>query len=159
MVYELGQTTKNINVPIMKKASAIITNSGGRTCHAAIIARELGIPAIVGSINATEVLNTGDKITVSCAEGEEGKVYQGLIPFVVEETVLDYLPKTHTKIMMNVGNTVKEYNRKIGICGQAPSDYPEFARFLVELGIDSISLNPDSVLRTTLDIAQMEASL
>ncbi|WP_026794013.1 MULTISPECIES: phosphoenolpyruvate synthase [Planktothrix] len=393
--------------PIMKKASAIITNSGGRTCHAAIIARELGIPAIVGSINATEVLNTGDKITVSCAEGEEGKVYQGLIPFVVEETVLDYLPKTHTKIMMNVGNpeeafklsaipndgvglarlefiianhiqthplalihfdqledqtvkqqisklteqykhkpdffvdklaqgismiaaafypnpvivrmsdfksneyanllggrqfepieenpmigwrgasryydpkyqeafalecqalkrvrnemglanvipmipfcrtpeegkkvlaemakhglvrgqeglqvyvmcelpsnvlmadefcqvfdgfsigsndltqltlgldrdsalvahifderneavkrmiemaitTVKEYNRKIGICGQAPSDYPEFARFLVELGIDSISLNPDSVLRTTLDIAQMEASL
>ena len=55
--------------------------------------------------------------------------------------------------------TVKEYNRKIGICGQAPSDYPEFARFLVELGIDSISLNPDSVLRTTLDIAQMEASL
>ncbi|WP_027254699.1 phosphoenolpyruvate synthase [Planktothrix agardhii] len=393
--------------PIMKKASAIITNSGGRTCHAAIIARELGIPAIVGSINATEILNTGDKITVSCAEGEEGKVYQGLIPFVVEETVLDHLPKTHTKIMMNVGNpeeafklsaipndgvglarlefiianhiqthplalihfdqledqtvkqqiaelteqykhkpdffvdklaqgismiaaafypnpvivrmsdfksneyanllggrqfepieenpmigwrgasryydpkyqeafalecqalkrvrnemglanvipmipfcrtpeegkkvlaemakhglvrgqqglqvyvmcelpsnvlmadefcqvfdgfsigsndltqltlgldrdsalvahifderneavkrmiemaitTVKEYNRKIGICGQAPSDYPEFARFLVELGIDSISLNPDSVLRTTLDIAQMEASL
>ena len=90
--------------PIMKKASAIITNSGGRTCHAAIIARELGIPAIVGSINATEILNTGDKITVSCAEGEEGKVYQGLIPFVVEETVLDHLPKTHTKIMMNVGN-------------------------------------------------------
>ncbi|HEY9864476.1 MAG TPA: phosphoenolpyruvate synthase [Candidatus Obscuribacterales bacterium] len=393
--------------PIMKKASAIITNSGGRTCHAAIIARELGIPAIVGSINATEVLNTGDEITVSCAEGEEGKVYQGLVPFVVEETVLDHLPKTRTKIMMNVGNpeeafklsaipndgvglarlefiianhiqthplalihfdqledqsvkeqiaqlteqydhkpdffvdklaqgismiaaafypnpvvvrmsdfksneyanllggrqfepieenpmigwrgasryydpkyqaafalecqalkrvrnemglanvipmipfcrtpeegkkvlaemakhglvrgekglqvyvmcelpsnvlmayefcqvfdgfsigsndltqltlgldrdsaliahifderneavkrmiemaiaTVKEYNRKIGICGQAPSDYPEFARFLVELGIDSISLNPDSVLRTTLDIAQMEASL
>lgn len=393
--------------PIMKKASAIITNSGGRTCHAAIIARELGIPAIVGSINATEILNTGDQITVSCAEGEEGKVYQGLIPFVVEETVLDHLPKTQTKIMMNVGNpeeafklsaipndgvglarlefiianhiqthplalihfdqledqtvkqqisklteqykhkpdffvdklaqgismiaaafypnpvivrmsdfksneyanllggrqfepieenpmigwrgasryydpkyqeafalecqalkrvrnemglanvipmipfcrtpeegkkvlaemakhglvrgqeglqvyvmcelpsnvlmadefcqvfdgfsigsndltqltlgldrdsalvahifderneavkrmiemaitTVKEYNRKIGICGQAPSDYPEFARFLVELGIDSISLNPDSVLRTTLDIAQMEASL
>ncbi|SKB15280.1 phosphoenolpyruvate synthase [Planktothrix sp. PCC 11201] len=392
--------------PIMKKASAIITNSGGRTCHAAIIARELGIPAIVGSINATEILNTGDKITVSCAEGEEGKVYQGLVPFVVEETVLDHLPKTRTKIMMNVGNpeeafklsaipndgvglarlefiianhiqthplalihfdqledqtvkqqiaqlteqydhkpdffvdklaqgismiaaafypnpvvvrmsdfksneyanllggrqfepieenpmigwrgasryydpkyqeafalecealkrvrnemglanvipmipfcrtpeegkkvlaemtkhglvrgqqglqvyvmcelpsnvlmadefcqvfdgfsigsndltqltlgldrdsalvahifderneavkrmiqmaiaTVKEYNRKIGICGQAPSDYPEFARFLVELGIDSISLNPDSVLRTTLDIAQMEAS-
>ncbi|OIP68490.1 MAG: phosphoenolpyruvate synthase [Oscillatoriales cyanobacterium CG2_30_40_61] len=393
--------------PIMKKASAIITNSGGRTCHAAIIARELGIPAIVGSINATEVLNTGDQITVSCAEGEAGKVYQGLVPFLVEETVLDHLPKTHTKIMMNVGNpeeafklsaipndgvglarlefiianhiqthplalihfdqledqsvkqqiaqlteqynhkpdffvdklaqgismiaaafypnpvvvrmsdfksneyanllggrqfepieenpmigwrgasryydpkyqeafalecealkrvrnemglanvipmipfcrtpeegkkvlaemakhglvrgqqglqiyvmcelpsnvlmadefcqvfdgfsigsndltqltlgldrdsalvahifdernqavkrmiemaitTVKEYNRKIGICGQAPSDYPEFARFLVELGIDSISLNPDSVLRTTLDIAQMEASL
>jgi pyruvate,water dikinase len=393
--------------PIMKKASAIITNSGGRTCHAAIIARELGIPAIVGSINATEILNTGDQITVSCAEGEEGKVYQGLVPFLVEETVLDHLPKTRTKIMMNVGNpeeafklsaipndgvglarlefiianhikthplalihfdqledqsvkqeiaqlteqynhkpdffvdklaqgismiaaafypnpvvvrmsdfksneyanllggrqfepteenpmigwrgasryydpkyqeafalecealkrvrnemglanvipmipfcrtpeegkkvlaemakhglvrgqqglqiyvmcelpsnvlmadefcqvfdgfsigsndltqltlgldrdsalvahifderneavkrmiemaiaTVKEYNRKIGICGQAPSDYPEFARFLVELGIDSISLNPDSVLRTTLDIAEMEASL
>ncbi|CAD5915812.1 Phosphoenolpyruvate synthase [Planktothrix tepida] len=90
--------------PIMKKASAIITNSGGRTCHAAIIARELGIPAIVGCVNATEVLNTGDKITVSCAEGEAGKVYQGLVPFIVQETVLDHLPKTQTKMMMNVGN-------------------------------------------------------
>lgn len=90
--------------PIMKKASAIITNSGGRTCHAAIIARELGIPAIVGCGNATELLTTGEEITVSCAEGEDGKVYQGLVPFIVEETVLDDVPKPKIKIMMNVGN-------------------------------------------------------
>jgi pyruvate,water dikinase len=90
--------------PIMKQASAIITDSGGRTCHAAIIARELGIPAIVGCGNATEILTTGQEVTVSCAEGDEGKVHEGLIPFVVEETVLDDLPTTHTQILMNVGN-------------------------------------------------------
>lgn len=90
--------------PIMKKASAIVTNQGGRTCHAAIIARELGIPAIVGCGNATGVIKTGQDITVCCAEGEEGKVYEGLLPFEIEETPLDSLPKTRTKIMMNVGN-------------------------------------------------------
>ncbi|HIK26935.1 MAG: phosphoenolpyruvate synthase [Oscillatoriaceae bacterium SKW80] len=90
--------------PIMKKASAIVTNQGGRTCHAAIIAREMGIPAIVGCGNATGVLKTGQEITISCAEGEEGKVYNGLLPFEVEETQLDKLPTTRTKIMMNVGN-------------------------------------------------------
>jgi pyruvate,water dikinase len=90
--------------PIMKKASAIVTNQGGRTCHAAIIAREMGIPAIVGCGDATQVVQTGEEITVSCAEGEEGRVYVGLVPFAVEETVLDNLPKTQTKILMNVGN-------------------------------------------------------
>lgn len=90
--------------PIMKKASAIVTNQGGRTCHAAIIAREMGIPAIVGCGNGTQVVKTGQEITVSCAEGEEGRVYLGLVPFEVEETVLDNLPKTRTKILMNVGN-------------------------------------------------------
>ncbi|KAI9134667.1 phosphoenolpyruvate synthase [Acaryochloris sp. CCMEE 5410] len=90
--------------PIMKKASAIVTNQGGRTCHAAIIAREMGIPAIVGCSTATEVLKTGQNITVSCAEGETGQVYPGLIPFVVEETALDELPPTRTQILMNVGN-------------------------------------------------------
>ncbi|MEL6459268.1 MAG: phosphoenolpyruvate synthase [Cyanobacteria bacterium J06621_15] len=90
--------------PIMKKASAIVTNSGGRTCHSAIIARELGVPAIVGCENATEVLKTSQEITVSCAEGEEGKVYQGLLPFEVEEVQLGDLPRTQTQILMNVGN-------------------------------------------------------
>ncbi|MEM9924336.1 MAG: phosphoenolpyruvate synthase [Cyanobacteria bacterium P01_D01_bin.50] len=90
--------------PIMKRASAIVTNSGGRTCHSAIIARELGLPAIVGCDNATEVLKTSQEVTVSCAEGEEGKVYQGLLPFEVEEVQLEDLPRTRTQILMNVGN-------------------------------------------------------
>ncbi|NCQ03629.1 MAG: phosphoenolpyruvate synthase, partial [Cyanobacteria bacterium] len=90
--------------PIMKKASAIVTNQGGRTCHAAIIAREMGIPAIVGCGNATGMLKTGQDITVSCSEGEEGRVYSGLVPFDIIETQLDNLPKTRTKILMNVGN-------------------------------------------------------
>ncbi|MBD2178308.1 phosphoenolpyruvate synthase [Pseudanabaena sp. FACHB-1998] len=90
--------------PIMKKASAIVTNQGGRTCHAAIIAREMGIPAIVGCGNATGVIKTGQEITICCAEGEEGKVYKGLVPFEVIETSLDNLPTLSTKILMNVGN-------------------------------------------------------
>ncbi|MBD2481640.1 MULTISPECIES: phosphoenolpyruvate synthase [Planktothrix] len=90
--------------PIMKKSSAIVTNAGGRTCHAAIIAREMGIPAIVGCGDATSVIKNGQEITVSCSEGEEGRVYEGLVPFEVQETVLDNLPKTRTKILMNVGN-------------------------------------------------------
>lgn len=91
--------------PIMKRASAIVTDQGGRrTCHAAIIARERGIPAIVGCGNATSTLNPGQSVTVTCAEGEVGKVYDGLIPFKVEEAAIDNLPATRTKIMMNVGN-------------------------------------------------------
>jgi pyruvate,water dikinase len=90
--------------PIMKKASAIVTNQGGRTCHAAIIAREMGIPAIVGCSNATSILTNGQAVTVSCASGEEGEVYEGLIPFTVEEIPIATLPRTHTQVMMNVGN-------------------------------------------------------
>ncbi|MBD1808152.1 phosphoenolpyruvate synthase [Microcoleus sp. FACHB-SPT15] len=95
--------------PIMKKASAIITNQGGRTCHAAIIAREMGIPAIVGCGDATDVLNTGQEVTISCADGEEGKVYSGLLPFEVKEIPLDNLPRTRTQILMNVGNPVQAF--------------------------------------------------
>jgi pyruvate,water dikinase len=90
--------------PIMKKASAIVTNSGGRTCHAAIIAREMGIPAIVGTGDATKILTNGQEITVSCAEGDEGKVYAGLVPFEVQETAIGNLPRPRTQILMNVGN-------------------------------------------------------
>ncbi len=90
--------------PIMKKASAIVTNSGGRTCHAAIIAREMGIPAIVGTGEATQILQNGQEITVSCSEGDEGKVYAGLLPFEIQETAIENLPRTRTQILMNVGN-------------------------------------------------------
>jgi pyruvate, water dikinase len=90
--------------PIMKKASAIVTNSGGRTCHAAIIAREMGIPAIVGTGDATKVLQNKQEITISCSEGDEGKVYSGLLPFEIQETAIDNLPRTRTQILMNIGN-------------------------------------------------------
>jgi pyruvate, water dikinase len=90
--------------PIMKKAGAIVTNQGGRTCHAAIIAREMGIPAIVGCSDATSAIATGQDVTVSCAEGDIGKVYAGLLPFEIIETELSQLTPTRTKILMNVGN-------------------------------------------------------
>ncbi len=96
--------------PIMKKASAIVTDRGGRTCHAAIIAREMGIPAIVGCGNATGQVKTGTDVTICCAEGEEGKVYSGLLPFEVKETPLEKLPSTRTKILMNVGNPQQAFS-------------------------------------------------
>jgi pyruvate,water dikinase len=96
--------------PIMKKASAIVTNQGGRTCHAAIIARELGIPAIVGCSDATTALKTGQDITVSCAEGDEGHVYAGLLSFEVQEVALENLPRTRTQILMNVGNPQEAFS-------------------------------------------------
>jgi pyruvate,water dikinase len=89
--------------PVMKRASAIVTNRGGRTCHAAIIARELGIPAVVGTGNATRELADGREVTVSCAEGDTGFVYDGLREFSVTETELDDMPDVPVKIMMNVG--------------------------------------------------------
>ena len=90
--------------PIMKQASAIVTDQGGRTCHAAIIAREMGIPAIVGCGDATKLIQSGQEVTVCCSEGEEGKVYEGLLPFQVQENSLEDLPQTHTQILMNIGN-------------------------------------------------------
>jgi pyruvate, water dikinase len=90
--------------PVMKKAAAIITNRGGRTCHAAIIARELGVPAIVGCENATEVLQEGMVVTASCCEGDTGLIYDGAIDFEVMDLALDKMPKIPVKISMNVGN-------------------------------------------------------
>lgn len=90
--------------PVMKRASAIVTNRGGRTCHAAIIARELGIPAVVGCGDATEHLMEGDKVTVSCAEGDTGNIYEGLLEVKTEQVVRGALPEIPVKIMMNVGN-------------------------------------------------------
>ncbi|SHO57086.1 phosphoenolpyruvate synthase [Vibrio quintilis] len=96
--------------PVMKKASAIVTNRGGRTCHAAIIARELGIPAIVGCGHATETLTDGEMVTVSCAEGETGYVYQGLLDFEIRRSSVDELPQLPTKVMMNVGNPDRAFD-------------------------------------------------
>ena len=90
--------------PVMKRASAIVTNRGGRTCHAAIIARELGVPAVVGCGDATETLKDGMLVTVSCAEGDEGMIYDGLLETEISETARGELPPIATKIMMNVGN-------------------------------------------------------
>lgn len=91
-------------VPIMKRAAGIVTDQGGRTCHAAIVSRELGIPAIVGTGNATEVLQDRQEITISCAEGEQGYVYSGKLPFEEAEVNLAAVPQTHTPILMNIAS-------------------------------------------------------
>lgn len=95
--------------PIMKRASAIVTNRGGRTCHAAIIAREMGIPAVVGCGNATRLIKAGDEITVSCAEGDTGMIYAGLLDFEVARADTGKLPELPVKIMMNVGNPSRAF--------------------------------------------------
>ncbi len=128
--------------PVMKKAAAIVTNRGGRTCHAAIIARELGIPAVVGCGDATNVIRDGCQVTVSCAEGDEGFVYEGALEFDETQIELDSLPQIPVKIMMNVGNPDRAFdfagipnhgvglarlefiiNRMIGVHPQALLDY------------------------------------
>jgi len=96
--------------PVMKRASAIVTNRGGRTCHAAIIARELGIPAVVGCGDATQRIREGQDVTVSCAEGDTGQVYEGLLEFERKQIELDSLPKIPVKIMMNVGNPDRAFD-------------------------------------------------
>ncbi|MBP9592938.1 MAG: phosphoenolpyruvate synthase [Steroidobacteraceae bacterium] len=107
--------------PVMKRASAIVTNRGGRTCHAAIIARELGIPAVVGCGDATRVIREGQPVTVSCAEGDVGYVYDGALEFDQTQIELDALPELPVKIMMNVGNPDRAFdfaaipNRGVGL--------------------------------------------
>jgi pyruvate,water dikinase len=129
--------------PVMKRASAIVTNRGGRTCHAAIIARELGIPAVVGCGNATEQLTEGTLVTVSCAEGDTGFIYDGLLETEISEIQRGVLPEIKTKIMMNVGNPQLAFdfaqlpnagvglarlefiiNNNIGVHPKAILDYP-----------------------------------
>ncbi|WP_348671567.1 phosphoenolpyruvate synthase, partial [uncultured Idiomarina sp.] len=96
--------------PIMKRAAAIVTNRGGRTCHAAIIARELGIPAVVGCGNATQLISNGQAVTVSCAEGDTGYIYEGELDFEVTESRVDAMPDLPLKIMMNVGNPDRAFD-------------------------------------------------
>jgi len=117
----VSETTSPDWEPVMKIASAIVTNSGGRTCHAAIVSRELGIPAIVGTGNAVEILEDGQEVTVSCAEGETGLVYEGSLDFKITKTDLSTVPKTKTQIMMNLGN-------------------PDLAFSLASLPVDGIGL-------------------
>jgi pyruvate,water dikinase len=96
--------------PVMKRASAIVTDRGGRTCHAAIIARELGIPAVVGCGDATELLNNGQEVTVSCAEGDTGFIYEGALDFELRENTIESMPDIPFKIMMNVGNPDRAFD-------------------------------------------------
>jgi len=117
----LAETTSPDWEPVMKKASAIITDTGGRTCHAAIVSRELGIPAIVGTKDATSLLSDGQEVTVSCAEGETGFVYEGMLKYEIKKSDLSKVSKTRTKIMMNLGN-------------------PDLAFSLASLPVDGIGL-------------------
>lgn len=110
--------------PMMRTAAAIVTNRGGRTCHAAIVSRELGIPCVIGTEKATSLIQLGQKITVSCAEGEEGKIYDGLLAYEVERVDLKSLPPTRTQIMMNVSMPEKAFldcqipNQGVGLARQ-----------------------------------------
>ena len=99
--------------PVMKIASAIVTNKGGRTCHAAIVSRELGIPCVIGTGNGDEIIKTGQEVTVSCCEGEVGYVYDGILKYDVERVDLDEIPATRTKIMMNVGIPEKAFSQSM----------------------------------------------
>lgn len=106
----VADTTNPDWEPIMKKASAVVTNRGSRTCHAAIVAREIGVPAVVGCGNATEVLKNTQKVTVSCADGDEGHIYDGEIAFSCKTIDLNSLKETKTKLMMNVGNPAEAFH-------------------------------------------------
>ena len=105
----VADTTNPDWEPIMKKASAVVTNRGSRTCHAAIVAREIGVSAVVGSVNATDVLQNGERVTVSCAQGDEGYVYDGEIPYDIKSINLDKLQPTKTKLFMNIGNPAEAF--------------------------------------------------
>ena len=106
----VADTTNPDWEPIMKKASAVVTNRGSRTCHAAIVAREIGVPAVVGCTNATEVLEDGINVSVSCAEGDEGFVYEGILDYKKEKINLSELKPTKTKLFMNIGNPAEAFN-------------------------------------------------
>jgi len=138
--------------PVMKRAAAIVTNRGGRTCHAAIIARELGIPAVVGCSNATELIKDGQTVTVSCAEGDEGFVYEGRLKFEQTQIELDSLPEIPVKIMMNVGNPDRAFdfanipNRGVGLAR---------LEFIINR---MIGVHPQALLNyDSLDVATREA--
>ena len=127
--------------PILKLASGVITNQGGRTCHAAIIAREMGITAIVGTGDGTERIADGELITASCCEGDEGRVYRGALPFRVEEQELGDLPSTRTQILMNVGNPEEAFN-----LAQLPCDGVGLAR-LEFIIANQIKVHPMALLQ------------
>ncbi len=164
--------------PIMKRASAIVTNRGGRTCHAAIIARELGIPAVVGSGNGTRVLADGAPVTVSCAEGDTGFVYQGILESEVIDLSLESMPQPPVKIMMNVGNPERAFDfqalpnagvglarlefviaRTIGIHPKAVLQYPDLPDELRETVRRRSAGYPDPVAFYVEKLAEGVATL
>jgi len=126
--------------PVMKRASAIVTNRGGRTCHAAIIARELGVPAVVGCENATEALKDGSEVTVSCAEGDTGYIYEGELDYEVVEVSLDKMPPIPVKLAMNVGNPQLAFD-----FAQLPNDGVGLARleFIIS---NTIGIHPKACI-------------
>ena len=125
--------------PVMRKSAAIVTNRGGRTCHAAIVAREIGVPAVVGCGNATEVLRDGQLVTVSCAEGEDGRIYEGTLE--MEESRITYgtLPVLPVKLAMNVGNPQMAFKLQA-----IPNGGVGLAR--LEFIINEISVHPNAIL-------------
>lgn len=126
--------------PVMKRAAAIVTNRGGRTCHAAIIARELGIPAVVGCAEATEVLKQDSEVTISCAEGDEGRIYEGLLETEIEEIKRGEMPEIDLKVMMNVGNPQLAFD-----FAQIPNEGVGLARleFIIN---NNINIHPKAIL-------------
>ncbi|EJE4161852.1 phosphoenolpyruvate synthase [Vibrio parahaemolyticus] len=139
--------------PVMKKASAIVTNRGGRTCHAAIIARELGIPAIVGCGDATSKLTDGATVTVSCSEGETGYVYQGDLDFEVKRSSVDEVPLLPTKVMMNVGNPDRAFD-----FAQIPNEGVGLAR--LEFIINKmIGIHPKALLNFDAQSDELKAEI
>ncbi len=139
--------------PIMKRAAAIVTNRGGRTCHAAIIARELGIPAVVGTTSGTQDLADGREVTVSCAEGDTGLVYDGILDFEVERTELDEMPELPVKIMMNVGTPEQAFT-----FAQLPNSGIGLARleFIINR---QIGVHPKALLDLEADPEALESDL
>jgi pyruvate,water dikinase len=139
--------------PVMKRAAAIVTNRGGRTCHAAIIARELGIPAVVGCGDATRSLEDGDAVTVSCAEGDTGNVYAGLLDVEVVDVALDRMPPVPTKIMMNVGNPELAFEFR-----QLPNEGVGLARleFIIS---NTIGIHPKACLEYSTLPADLKAQV
>ena len=127
-------------VPAMKLAAAIVTDSGGRTCHAAIVGRELGVPVIVGSSNGTKVIKSGQDITIDCSGGETGRVYDGIIPFEIKKTDISNIAETKTKIYMNVGEPSNAFNLSF-----IPNDGVGLAReeFII---INSIKVHPNALI-------------
>ena len=125
--------------PIMKIASAIVTNRGGRTCHAAIISRELGVPCLVGTNNATEAIKTGQKVTVSCVQGETGYVYDGMLNYKIKKLDLASFPKIRTKIMMNLASPEQAFEKSF-----IPNDGVGLAR--MEFVVNNIGIHPKALL-------------
>ncbi len=143
--------------PIMKIAGAIVTNRGGRTCHAAIISRELGIPCVIGTVDGSKKIANGTEVTASCAEGETGNIYEGLLKFKVDKVDLDKIPETRTKIMLNSGIPEKAFSES-----QLPNDGVGLAReeFIINshIGIHPLALYDFDDIKAKADGGDLEAA-